>query len=362
MLNRSFLPLIVGLSASLIVACSGDDRTGTGTTPRPSADCGNGTLNSGEQCDDGNTTAGDGCSATCQTEMSMATCGDGAVDAGEQCDDGNTAAGDGCSATCQTEMSMATCGNGIIEGAEQCDDGNTTSGDGCSATCQGEMGAVCGDGVREGSEACDDGNTTSGDGCSSTCEMETMTATCQDACDLLVSCTEMQCPGTVDAGTCLSNCMADPVMFQRDLIVTLTCMDITDALCIVTQETDAGDACMSDMDCEAGVLQALCVLPTDPMGMPTGFADGYCTALGCNGDEACGAGNLCVTIDQMGSTACFAGCTPADNGTGVCRSGYQCLDLAGGMGMPVGACLPACASDMDCNGGTTCNTMTGQCT
>jgi cysteine-rich repeat protein len=30
-------------------------------------------------------------------------CGNGAVDAGEQCDDGNTAAGDGCSASCQSE-------------------------------------------------------------------------------------------------------------------------------------------------------------------------------------------------------------------------------------------------------------------
>jgi cysteine-rich repeat protein len=32
-----------------------------------------------------------------------ATCGNGAVDQGEQCDDGNTAAGDGCSASCQME-------------------------------------------------------------------------------------------------------------------------------------------------------------------------------------------------------------------------------------------------------------------
>jgi cysteine-rich repeat protein len=32
------------------------------------AQCGNGTLDPGETCDDGNTTAGDGCSASCQTE------------------------------------------------------------------------------------------------------------------------------------------------------------------------------------------------------------------------------------------------------------------------------------------------------
>lgn len=35
-------------------------------------------------------------------------CGDGYVNTGEQCDDGNTMSGDGCSSTCQTEMPMDT--------------------------------------------------------------------------------------------------------------------------------------------------------------------------------------------------------------------------------------------------------------
>ena len=38
----------------------------------------------GETCDDGNTDAGDGCSAECRTE---AVCGDGAIQEGETCDD-----------------------------------------------------------------------------------------------------------------------------------------------------------------------------------------------------------------------------------------------------------------------------------
>ena len=36
--------------------------------PPPPVTCGNGAIDAGEQCDDGNTTAGDGCSATCQNE------------------------------------------------------------------------------------------------------------------------------------------------------------------------------------------------------------------------------------------------------------------------------------------------------
>ncbi len=85
-----------------------------------------------EQCDDGNTTAGDGCDANCQTEF----CGDGFVNNNgtEQCDDGNTTAGDGCDAACQAEY----CGDGIVNNGEECDDGNQVAGDGCSASCMTE--------------------------------------------------------------------------------------------------------------------------------------------------------------------------------------------------------------------------------
>ena len=99
----------------------------------------------------------------------LSVCGDGVLDAGEACDDGNTTNGDGCSSTCELE---SVCGNGILEGNEVCDDGNTTDGDNCSSTCDAEN--FCGDGVLNTSEACDDGNTTNGDGCSSTCELESL--------------------------------------------------------------------------------------------------------------------------------------------------------------------------------------------
>ena len=59
-------------------------------------------------------------------------CGDGVVEGSEQCDDGNTTSGDGCSATCTSEP---VCGNGIVEGSEQCDDGNTVDDDTCSNSC-----------------------------------------------------------------------------------------------------------------------------------------------------------------------------------------------------------------------------------
>ena len=61
-------------------------------------------------------------------------CGNGIVEDGEECDDGNNAPCDGCSASCTTEG----CGNGVVECDEQCDDGarNGTTGDGCDASCR----------------------------------------------------------------------------------------------------------------------------------------------------------------------------------------------------------------------------------
>ncbi len=60
-----------------------------------------------------------------------AQCGDGTLDPGEECDDGNNAAGDGCRGNCTLEI----CGDGILDPQEQCDDGNDDDSDGCTNDC-----------------------------------------------------------------------------------------------------------------------------------------------------------------------------------------------------------------------------------
>jgi cysteine-rich repeat protein len=109
-----FTPLFLGIFfhfANFVFA----DTTSTSITVNatvsagPAPVCGNGIVESGEVCDDGNTTSGDGCSATCQLES---VCGNGAVESGEQCDDGNTSGQDGCSATCLREAILGSSGNG----------------------------------------------------------------------------------------------------------------------------------------------------------------------------------------------------------------------------------------------------------
>lgn len=60
--------------------------------------CGNGSLDGGELCDDGNLTSCDGCNQDC--DRIDGVCGDGIRECGEQCDDGNTLSGDGCESNC----------------------------------------------------------------------------------------------------------------------------------------------------------------------------------------------------------------------------------------------------------------------
>jgi cysteine-rich repeat protein len=125
--------------------------------------CGNGVLDPGEACDDGNIIDGDGCSADCKSNE---TCGNGIVDksVGEQCDlgPGKNVPGSGCTPSCKSEV----CGNGTKDPGEECDGGGETSY--CNSDCTLSR---CGDGklnVTAG-EQCDDGNTSDGDDCTSKC-------------------------------------------------------------------------------------------------------------------------------------------------------------------------------------------------
>jgi cysteine-rich repeat protein len=110
-------------------------------------------------------------------------CGDGVLDIGEQCDDGNMDSNDDCT---YPQCSDAVCGDGIVwnsgSGSEQCDDGNTQtevcsygeiSCNVCGSTCSFVSGATsyCGDSIIDGlnGEQCDDGNNINGDGCDSSC-------------------------------------------------------------------------------------------------------------------------------------------------------------------------------------------------
>jgi MYXO-CTERM domain-containing protein len=166
------------------------------------AGCGNNVLESGEGCDDGNTTSGDGCSATCLIEDGGACNDNAAGETGDgSCESGICDTTGGAPGVCEP----AGCGNNVLEAGEGCDDGGTAPGDGCDDNCLIEDGEVCnddtagntgdtscasgicdeseggagicepsgcGNGVLEAAEGCDDGNIEPGDGCAANCFVE----------------------------------------------------------------------------------------------------------------------------------------------------------------------------------------------
>jgi cysteine-rich repeat protein len=124
--------------------------------------CGDGSVQQDvEACDDGNTDDTDTCTSVCE----LPSCGDGFVQPGEECEDDNTDNNDAC-----VGCLLATCGDGFVEvGVEECDDANGDNADGCDDAC---VGAVCGDSFVQTGEECDDANLAAMDGCSPSCGWE----------------------------------------------------------------------------------------------------------------------------------------------------------------------------------------------
>jgi cysteine-rich repeat protein len=74
-------------------------------------------------------------SNSCTTVINVdGQCGNGLVEHGEMCDDGNTISGDSCDRSCR--LTGTTCGNGLLENGEMCDDGNNSNNDTCTNICQ----------------------------------------------------------------------------------------------------------------------------------------------------------------------------------------------------------------------------------
>ena len=193
--------------------------THAGTAP---PGCGDGKINQpSEVCDDGNTVAGDGCNGVCKVEPNHICpvdpndpthglpcvvnfkCGDGVVNPGEVCDQGQFQGSPGCSADCKTQdpgyrclvgqqcVALFECGNSRIETGETCDPPNP--GNGCGTDCKAETGwrckpgscsrlPYCGDGIvqPDQGEKCDQGTfqTAANKGCSTDCQSMDPTCTC----------------------------------------------------------------------------------------------------------------------------------------------------------------------------------------
>jgi cysteine-rich repeat protein len=133
-LLRSFL-----LACVALVACNLPPQSGPDAGPNGPL-CGNGVLDPGESCDTGiaagmpgacptqcssgpcpTTLVGAGCAALCATAGNASCCGNGQVEPGEACDDGNTNDFDGCSSDCRLERALILKSVQLLPGDQGCD-------------------------------------------------------------------------------------------------------------------------------------------------------------------------------------------------------------------------------------------------
>ena len=308
--------------AALVVAsgatgCGGGDTSGTGGSGGSTSSgpvCGNGTVEDGEQCDDGDKNAD---TAACKTDCTPAACGDSLVGPGEECDVGtmnsdtgactsmckNAACGDAVvqqgvescdngsnnadTAECTTECKQAACGDKLIqEGVEECDDGAANADNaGCTTECKTN---VCGDGkVKNGKEECDDGAANADNAaCTSMCKA----AKCGDGLTQIgvEGCDDAN---MVDGDGCTNNCTLP------------SCGD--------------GVKQMGE-DCDLGAQNS---------------NTGVCTTLCKN--AACGDGFTQMGVEECdnaaqnnNSAACTATCKNAKCGDGFVQAGVEECDLA----------------------------------
>jgi cysteine-rich repeat protein len=158
-------------SAGLVAGCGGgtaDDGDGGDWGEATDGDegeavvtsCGDGILDiPDEECDRGARNS-DTEPDACRTDCRRPWCGDGVVDRGEACDDGNDNDTDDCTSACR----LPSCGNGVVDPGEACDDGNDSDTDDCPRTC---LDPFCGDGfVWAGHEECD---STTTEPCTTSC-------------------------------------------------------------------------------------------------------------------------------------------------------------------------------------------------
>jgi len=333
----------------------------------PPVACGNGVLEGSEACDDGNTTAGDGCTASCKVEtdwaclvpnspcVSTIVCGDRVISMGEACDDGNTTAGDGCSADCSTvekgytcpptggkcTIAKVLCPNATIDPGEECDDGNSTSGDGCSLNCKLEPGYICpavgqpcklkefcGNGTVSYTlgETCDDGNTVAGDGCSATCTIE---------------------PGYTCSNAASPSVCTKEVCGNKKIAAAETCDD---------GNTASGDGCSASCKLEAGYTCPIVGAACRPI----------CGDKLVRGAEACDDGNTadndgCSSLCQLepGYVCDATGvCTKTVCGNGIKEGTEQCDDTQpNATDFPFDGCYH-CTLEPDCSAGA-CKSVCG---
>jgi hypothetical protein len=163
----------------------------------------------GDPCAPGTT-----CNEDTDTCAQQAQCGDGVIDSGEDCDEGSANGSTPCG--CQADCTLPSAGTSCADG-EFCNGDETCNGAGA---CQAGTPVVCDDGVGCTDDSCDEGS----DSCENTpnngnCPDDGQFCTGSEFCDPVNDCSSTGDPcspgDTCDEGTDV--CVAPPVVVDLDI-------------------------------------------------------------------------------------------------------------------------------------------------
>ena len=250
-------------------------------------------------------------------------CGDGVLDGGEECDDGNAEAGDGCEPDCTASChGDGECGSSTPCVARMC---SSTGGGGRLCT-TGYPSSSCDDGLGcNGTDACDGaGNcVSSGDPC-----MDGLDCTTDECFDGPMDpvCSNQIVEGScLIYGTCYADGQVDISSGCRDCNPWLSSSDWTSlpdlTPCVAGVCCDgvcrAGGNCCSDSDCGprcTGTAAPCSGLP-DP-GLCSQMVGCSWEGMGCSGTH-----QACSTYSTSAVCLTQAGCSWSNTS---CSSGYVC--------------------------------------
>lgn len=343
-------------------------------------------------------------------------CGDGVIDSGEQCDDGNTQNGDCCSSTCVYEPNGSPCGddgnqctNDVCNGAGVCTHPNSSIGTPCEAD-----GNLCTNDHCNGMGMCVFLSNVTCQAANPPCEggqtCNPMTGACVNnpdapqgtACNLDNNlCTIDECDGSgacvfVSNVTCQAanppceggqtcNPMTGACVNNPDAPAGTAC-DNDNSLCTIDQCNGVGlcvlvstVSCPGSMGpCDAGTvchpMTGACVpLPDPPQGSPCEDDKNLCTIEQCDGLGSCIPFGEVPCEDPTGECDAGEGCNPVTgqceilddppSGTGCEEDGDLCtIEECDGDGNCVFIGNVFCPGPSGpCDAGTVCNPMTGAC-
>lgn len=249
---------------------------------------------------------------SCISGQCQLTCGNGTLESGESCDDGNAVSGDGCSAICVQEATFTCTGTPSVcvsdcGGASAIDDNDVCTSDSCNANtgqpvhtpvsvddgdpCTNDL-CTTGAGITHTPVVVDDGDLCTVDACNATTGAITHTPLFTDDGD---ACTTDAC----DPNT--GNATHTPVTVDdMNACTTDACDSASGSISHVPVSTDDSNACTADAcDPTNGVTHT----PVNPDD------NNVCTTDAC--DPATGVSHTAVSVDDQ--NACTAdSCDPVN--------------------------------------------------